>query len=105
MKGTVTYNSDGVAEYKIEGRLVGKEEFDQWITSKPIEVPNAQSTMTWPMVNVGAFACHPEQVEECNERARKHGIAAHYNKQGHCIIEDAGAHKKLTRLEGWDYRR
>lgn len=64
-----------------------------------------QSTTTWPQTNVGAFACHPEQVDECNARAQRHNIAVHYKKNGDCVIADGNAHKQLAKLEGWDYRR
>ncbi len=53
----------------------------------------------WPMKS-DSLGCHPEQVGEANERAKKAGIqGVHYERDGTCVINDNGARKKLMRLE------
>lgn len=61
-------------------------------------VARTQQTTTWPMV-CEALAVHPKQIEQANERAKKHGINVTYGKHGLCHIPDPGNYKKLLRLE------
>lgn len=53
----------------------------------------------WPM-KCEALAVHPDQVEQMNERNRRHGVNVQYEpKHGLAIIPDAAAYKRLRRLE------
>lgn len=54
----------------------------------------------WPMLS-DALAVHPSQAQAATDRNRKHGVPVSYDpKDGRAIIPDAGAYKKLRRLEG-----
>jgi hypothetical protein len=54
----------------------------------------------WPMVGE-ALAVHPKQVQEANERNKRHGVNVSYCPQtGRALIPDEGAYRKLRRLEG-----
>ena len=61
--------------------------------------PGGIPTSGWPMVSE-ALAVHPKQVEQANDRARRHGIPVTYDRKGFCHIPDRAARKKLLKLEG-----
>ena len=61
--------------------------------------PGGHGTTCWPMVSE-ALAVHPRQVDQANERARRHGINVAYDQKGNCHIPDRGNRKKILRLEG-----
>jgi hypothetical protein len=55
----------------------------------------------WPM-HSEALAVHPDQVDEANARARRHGIACRYERgTGVCEIDSEADKSKLVRLEGF----
>lgn len=54
----------------------------------------------WPMVSE-ALAVHPKQVQEANERNRKHGVSVTYDRKGMAVIPDRNERRKLLRLEGF----
>jgi hypothetical protein len=56
-------------------------------------------TSGWPIKSL-ALAVHPNQVEQANARAKRHGINVTYSKSGACHIPDRANRKKLLRLEG-----
>lgn len=58
------------------------------------------STTTWPMKSE-ALAVHASQVEQANDRNKRHGIAARYDKQGFCHIPDRADRKRLLKVEGF----
>lgn len=47
-----------------------------------------------------ALAVAPQQAEQANARAKRHGINVQYTRTGACIIPDRKERKKLLRLEG-----
>lgn len=62
--------------------------------------PGGQRPDTWPMKST-ALACHKKQVGAMNARNQKHGIAAHYEADGTCVIQDRAARAKLIQKEGF----
>lgn len=64
------------------------------------EAPGGTQTTGWPKKSL-ALAVHPEQVAVANARAKRHGIAAHYEADGTCVLADRAARKKMLRLEGF----
>lgn len=52
----------------------------------------------WPMKS-DALGCHPSQVNEHNERAKRHGINVKYDSEGFCHIPDRGVHRDILNLE------
>lgn len=86
--------------------VMGDDDVDQCLSCKWGGVPNADSTMTFPMRQIFGLAGHPDDVEALNARNKRHGVNAHYEKGGAVIIESKEAYKKLMKLEGGcDYRR
>lgn len=62
------------------------------------EVPGAGHC--WPM-KCEALAVHPSQVEQMNERNKKHGVNVQYEpKHGLAVIPDEAAYRRLRKLEG-----
>lgn len=61
-------------------------------------VPDGMRQACWP-IKCEALACHPKQVDECNQRAKRHGINVEYDRQGFCHIPDQGNYAKILKLE------
>lgn len=108
MRAWIVYTSRG-KEYYIEGRgQVSREEFDRLVPSREEAGEMAQGGQPpfcahptcWPMRSE-ALAVHPSQVEEANERNRRHGIATRYEPDGTAVIPTRGDRKRLLRLEGF----
>lgn len=54
----------------------------------------------WRKFTSMELSVHPKQVKEANERAKRHGLAVHYDRRGRCFITSPSAMKGLKRLEG-----
>lgn len=54
----------------------------------------------WPQLSM-AMAVHPKQVQEANERNKRHGVNVTYRRDGMAVIPDRKERKKLARLEGF----
>ncbi len=63
------------------------------------EVPGGHEPGCWPQTMI-ALACTPGQVQQANDRAKRHGIAAYYHRDGKVTVADRKARKQLIRLEG-----
>lgn len=89
--------------YFIDGEEVTEPEFLEAFPDKSLEGGVALGAGTgsgWPMLGE-ALAVHPKQVEQANERAKRHGINVTYcPKTGRVHIPDNGAYRKLLKLEG-----
>lgn len=73
--------------------------------AKPTRVKSKRGgCATWPVVSKLGLACDPTQVDEMNQRNRKHGIQVSYRPDGAAIIPDESNYKKLRRLEGFRMR-
>lgn len=91
----------GKMVFLIGDREVTREEFDRGMPDKEVAVPlEAHLPSCWPMRSE-ALACHPDQVQEMNERNAKHGIGTRYEADGTAVIPDRGDRKRLLRLEGY----
>ena len=93
--------------YYINGAEVTREEWDAAFPSKlgalfeSGETLTGRSSSAWPM-HSEAFAVHPDQVDAANDRNRKHGIAARYERgTGVCEIDSEADKVKLCKLEGF----
>jgi hypothetical protein len=92
--------------WELDGVRVSREEYDAALPSKldfseEGECLVGQGSATWPMTSE-ALAVHPSQVDAANERARRAGIGARYQKgTGVCQIDSPGEKTKLVRLEGF----
>lgn len=58
------------------------------------------SCSAWPIVS-DALAVHPKQVQQANDRAKRHGIKVEYQRDGRPVIPDAQNRYKLLKLEGF----
>lgn len=47
-----------------------------------------------------ALAVHPKQAKKANARARRHGIAVHYDRKGVAHVPSRHEYLKLQKLEG-----
>lgn len=98
---TVKFGRDGKKLYFLGTSEVTKKEFDAAFPDKEIGVPlDAHLPGCWPMRSE-ALACDPTQAQEMNERNRKHGIAARYERDGTCVIDSRKDRAKLNKLEGF----
>jgi hypothetical protein len=91
--------------YFLGDRRVTKEEYDRRFPSKLAELfagelLAAHGTTCWPMRSE-ALAVHPSQVQEANERAKRHGLGTRYEADGTAVIPSRDERKKLLRLEGF----
>lgn len=87
--------------YFINDVEVSKEDYDKAFPDKEPGVPDGHRPNLYPYVS-DAFAVHPSQVEEANERARKCGIGVKYQKgTGLAEIASDGDKVKLAKLEGF----
>ena len=102
----IIYHRDGTKTYEICGREVTEAEWEAQQVSllddllESGETLMGQSTTTWPQRSE-SMAVHPKQVDQANERARKHGIAAVYDKTGTPSVASANDKRKLMKLEGF----
>lgn len=106
-KGRIVYRGvmGETKAYFLGDREVTKEEFDAAFPPKELGVPDGHRCNLYPYVSE-AFAVHPDQVDAANERARKAGIGARYEKgTGMCMIDSDGDKVKLAKLEGFVNRQ
>lgn len=83
-------------------RYVWDKKKGTWV---PADAPAVQrqavGSVGWPMSSQ-ACGVHPDQVQEANARNKRHGVPVTYcPTTGNAIIPDAGARKKLLKLEGY----
>lgn len=62
------------------------------------EPPGGTATTGWPMVSE-ALAVHPSQVQQANDRAKRHGLHTVYRPDGMAVIPSRNERKRLLRLE------
>jgi len=90
--------------YFVNDKEITKEEYEKEFPPKSLEEIgpcDGHRPGIWPMYSE-ALAVHPDQVDEANERARKCGIGARYQKgTGVCEIDSDGDKVKLVNLEGF----
>lgn len=67
---------------------------------EPMACSGGHRPKCWPQISTKALAVAPDQVADANARNRLHGVPVEYNAQGHAIIPDNGARRKLLALEG-----
>lgn len=98
-RGRIVYGR--TTRYYLGEAEVTKAEFDAAFPPKEVGECDGHRPKCWPMVSE-ALAVHPDQVDQANERAKKAGIAARYQKgTGLCQIDSDGDKVRLVKLEGF----
>lgn len=101
LKGNIKYGQTGAVAWFLDGVSVTKEAFDAAFPDKEVGECGGHRPACWPMVSE-AMAVHPDQVDDANARAKRHGLTGvKYNKKGFVELSDRGSRKKLLRLEGF----
>lgn len=87
--------------YYLGGRIVSQRKYEKrYPPPKCDGVPMCAPCGNWPVVSTLSVACDPSQISEMRARNKANGVNVDYNSQGHAIIPDADAYRRLRRLEG-----
>jgi hypothetical protein len=86
--------------YVLDGKEVSREEFLAVFPDKPVGCGNSHLSSCWPMYSE-ALAVHPDQIQQANERAKRHGLDVEYVKGGIAKIGSRNDRKRLLKLEGF----
>lgn len=99
-KGRITYGTK--VRYFLGDTEVTKAEFDAAFPTKAVGECGGHAPACWPMVSE-AMAVHPDQVDEANARAKRHGLTGVKYQKGTGMVElsDRGSRRQLLRLEGY----
>ncbi len=108
MRSRISYGPGGKRTFYLDDREVTEAEYNAATPQKLDEVlrdtsavrnlPAGHQPSCWPMVS-NALSVHPKQVDEANNRAKRHGINVLYKRNGQVVIPDRNERRKLLSLE------